>query len=119
MSTAYRTLRPRALHLLAYLAQEVYKLSMEPRPLMVTRGAYDEVSGATLTPRDLEPKKDHSSVHATGFAFDVRRRYGSGAQAEAFQWTLERLEALGLIAWTRGKSVIHIVASPRSDAQPS
>jgi hypothetical protein len=83
--TAYCTLRPRALHLLGYLAQEVFKVSKEPRPLIVTRGAYDEASGATLTPRDLEPKERHSSVHASGFAFDVRRRYGSGAQAEAFQ----------------------------------
>jgi hypothetical protein len=117
-STAYRSLRPRALHLLAYLAQEVYKLSKELRPLTVTRGAYDEASGATLTPRDVKPKERHWSVHATGFAFDVRRRYGSGAQAEAFQWTLERLEALGLIAWSRGTNVIHVVVSRRSEARP-
>ena len=116
--TAYRTLRPRALRLLGYLAQEVYKLSKESRPLTVTRAAYDEASGATLTPSDVEPRGGQSSVHATGFAFDVRRRYGSGAQAESFQWTLERLEALGLIAWTRGKSVIHIVVSPQADARP-
>jgi hypothetical protein len=44
----------------------------------------------------------------------VRRRYGSGAQAQAFQWTLERLQALGLIAWTRGRAVIHVTVSPRA-----
>jgi hypothetical protein len=58
-------------------------------------------------------------VHATGFAFDIRRRYGSGRQAAAFQWTLERLEALGLIAWTRGRSVIHVVVSQRTNARPA
>jgi Transglycosylase SLT domain len=116
-ASVYRALRPRALHLLDYLAQEVFKLSKEPRPLTVTRAVYDEASGAMLTPHDLGNRREHLSVHATGFAFDVRRRYGSGAQAEAFQWTLERLEALGLITWTRGKSVIHIVVSPRADAQ--
>ena len=50
-----------------------------------------------------------------GEVVDIRRRYGSGAQAAAFQWALERLEALGLIAWTRGRSVIHLVVSPRAD----
>jgi hypothetical protein len=114
---AYRTLRPRALRLLGYLAEEVYELSKEARPLTVTRTAYDEASGAVLTPPDLARGEGHSSLHSTGFSFDVRRRYGSGSQAEAFQWTLERLEALGLIAWTRGKSVIHIVVSPRANVR--
>jgi len=31
----------------------------------------------------------------------------------SFQWTLERLQALGLITWTRGRSAIHVVVSPR------
>jgi hypothetical protein len=50
-------------------------------------------------------------IHATGFAFDVRRSYRSGAQAEAFQYMLDRLEALNLIAWTRDADTIHITAS--------
>jgi hypothetical protein len=113
---AYRTLRPRALRLLRYIARWVNELSKEKRPLTVTRAAYDEASGAVLTPPDLAGQ--HGPLHATGFAFDIRRRYGSGSQAAAFQWTLERLEALGLIAWTRGKSVIHITVSPRADVSP-
>ena len=110
----YVALRPRAAGLLAYLTGKVYELSGENRPLSVTRATYDEESAATLTPRDPGAAAD-AGVHATGFAFDIRRRYGSGAQAAAFQWTLERLEALGLIAWTRGRSVIHLVVSPRAD----
>jgi hypothetical protein len=113
---AYRTLRPRALRLLGYMAREVYELSKETRPLTVTRAACDEPTGVVLTPPGLQ-RKTYSSLQATGFAFDVRRRYGSGGQAEAFQWTLERLEALGLIAWTRGKGVIHVVVSPRADVR--
>lgn len=109
--TLYRALRPRALDVLAYLAREVHELSGEERPLAVTRAAYDEASGGTLTPTDVD-EPTHGSVHFTGFSFDVRRRYGSGAQAAAFQWTLERLEALGLIAWARGRSVIHVTVSP-------
>jgi transglycosylase-like protein with SLT domain len=112
--STYMALRPRAARLLAYLAAKVHELSGERRPLTVTRAAYDEEVAATLTPHDPGAPA-HAGVHATGFAFDIRRRYGSGAQAEAFQWTLERLEALGLITWARGKSVIHVVVSPRAD----
>ena len=112
--STYVALRPRAAGLLTYLTGKVYELSGEQRPLAVTRATYDEGSAATLTPRDPGAAAD-AGVHATGFAFDIRRRYGSGAQAAAFQWTLERLEALGLIAWTRGRSVIHLVVSPRAD----
>jgi hypothetical protein len=110
----YVALRPRAARLLTYLTGKVYELSGEQRPLAVTRATYDEEGAATLTPRDPGAAAD-AGVHATGFAFDIRRRYGSGAQAAAFQWTLERLEALGLIAWARGRSVIHLVVSPRAD----
>ena len=110
----YVALRPRAARMLTYLTAKVYELSGEQRPLAVTRATYDDGSAATLTPRDPGAAA-HAGVHATGFAFDIRRRYGSGAQAAAFQWTLERLESLGLIAWTRGQSVIHLVVSPRAD----
>jgi len=111
----YLALRPRAARFLAYLATKVHELSGEERPLALTRAAYDEETAMALTPRDPGAIAD-SDMHATGFAFDIRRRYGSGAQAAAFQWTLERLEALGLIAWTRGRSVIHVVVSPRAAA---
>jgi hypothetical protein len=110
---AYRALRPKALAVLRYIAGQVYELSGEERPLAVTRAAYDEASGPALTPPDLDGTT-HASLHATGYSFDVRRRYGSGAQAQAFQWTLERMQALGLIAWTRGRAVIHVTVSPRA-----
>jgi hypothetical protein len=113
-AAAYRALRPRALAVLRYIARQVYELSGEERPLAVTRAAYDEASGPALTPPDLD-EATHASLHATGYSFDVRRRYGSGAQAQAFQWTLERMQALGLIAWTRGLAVIHVTASPLAD----
>jgi hypothetical protein len=111
----YLALRPRAARFLAYLSAKVYELSGEERPLALTRAAYDHEAATTLTPHDPGAAAD-ADVHSTGFAFDIRRRYGSGAQAAAFQWALERLETLGLIAWTRGRSVIHIVVSPRADA---
>lgn len=108
---AYRALTPPALRALRYVAGEVYRLSGDEHPLTVTRATYDEASGTVFTSHD----PGAASFHTTGFAFDVRRRYGSGAQAEAFQWTLERLQALGLIAWTRGRTVIHVTLSPLAD----
>jgi soluble lytic murein transglycosylase-like protein len=112
-SGGYRALRPRALRMLRYLASKVHELSGERRPLAVTRTTYDEAVGGVLTPSDPGAAA-HAGVHATGFAFDVRRRYGSGAQAAAFQWTLERLQAVGLITWTRGRAAIHVVVSPHA-----
>ena len=109
----YRTLRPRARALLEYLATRVRELSGVERPLRVTSATYDEAYGGRLLGRKLETGT-HQSMHATGRSFDVLRRYGSGAQAEAFQYMLERLEALGLIAWMRGERVIHITVSPRA-----
>ena len=110
----YLALHPRAAHVLAYLSSKVYELSGEGRPLALTRAAYDHEAAMALTLPDPGTAAD-ADLHSTGFAFDIRRRYGSGAQAAAFQWTLERLEALGLIAWTRGRSVIHVVVSPHAD----
>ena len=43
------------------------------------------------------------------------RRYASRRQALAFQFTLDRLQALNLIAWVREPAAIHITAS--SDAK--
>jgi hypothetical protein len=76
---------------------------------------YDDAYAALQDGPDVSAT--HPSVHATGFSFDIRRRYESGAQAEAFQYTLERLETLGLIAWMRGERVIHVTVSPRAAAQ--
>ena len=101
----------------ARLASRVYELSGEERPLAVTRATYDEEVAVTLLARPGRPPRMPCGVHATGFGFDIRRRYGSGEQAAAFQWTLERLETLGLIAWARGRSVIHLVVSPRADVR--
>jgi hypothetical protein len=87
-------LRPEAFALAAYIRAGVRNVSGTKSPLTVTR---------TVRPGD--------DIHATGFAFDVSRRYRSGAQAEAFQFMLDRLQALNLIAWTRDDRSIHITAS--------
>jgi hypothetical protein len=114
----YGMLRPRARGLLEYLAARVRDMSGVEQPLRVTGAVYDTAYAGLLLGRDLD-EGTHPSLHATGYSFDIRRRYGSGAQAEAFQYTLERLEALGLIAWMRSERVIHITVSPRADVRAS
>jgi hypothetical protein len=79
------TLRPEANALLAYIRHGVATVSGVRAPLRVLR--------------------------RHGFAFDVRRDYASDTQAQAFQYMLDRLQALNLIAWTRMGNAIHIVAS--------
>jgi Transglycosylase SLT domain len=87
-------LRPEAYALLAYIRDGVRNVSGVEAPLRVTR---------TVRPGP--------GIHATGYAFDVSRDYASGRQAEAFQFMLDRLQALDLIAWTRDVRTIHITAS--------
>jgi Transglycosylase SLT domain len=80
-------LRPAALGVATYIGQGVRNVSGVRAPLVVWR------------------------TYPSGFAFDIRRRYRNGRQAEAFQFMLDRLQALNLIAWTRESDVIHITAS--------
>jgi hypothetical protein len=44
-------------------------------------------------------------------ALDVLRSYRSPAQAQAFQFALDRLTALDVISWSRTPAVIHILVS--------
>jgi hypothetical protein len=94
-------LRPRAFELAVYMARGVRQVSGVKAPLTVTRLVTTADGG--------------HGPHPTGFAFDVRRRYSSGAQAEAFQYMLDRLQALNLIAWTRDSRSIHVTASGEFD----
>jgi hypothetical protein len=87
-------LRPEAYALLAYIRKGVRNVSGVKAPLRVTRTARPE-----------------AGIHATGYAFDISRDYASGRQAEAFQFMLDRLQALDLIAWTRDARTIHVTAS--------
>ena len=106
----YRGLRPQALRLLVYLARWVHDLSGVATPLTVAQAGYDEKYQRLLAARGSKHAA-RSSLHTTGYAFDILRRYESGAQAAAFQYTLERLETLGLIAWSREPNLIHITVA--------
>jgi hypothetical protein len=84
-------LRPEALALASYIGRGVRNVSGVRAPLIVSR------------------------TYPSGFAFDIRRRYRNDRQAEAFQFMLDRLQALNLIAWVRNSDTIHITASREFD----
>ncbi len=107
----YRSLRPEALALLVYLASEVERISGSAEPLTVS-GAVTDEAYEQLLPGGAP---GGYSLDTTGYAFDIRRRYGSPAQAAAFQYELDRLQALDLIAWTRERTVIHITVSSAAE----
>ena len=60
--------------------------------------------------RDIEATPNYS-LHTTGCAFDIERHYTAPRQAYAFQFFLDRLQALNLIAWVREPGAIHVTAS--------
>ena len=106
----YRGLRPEAYELAVYLAAGVRDVSGTKASLIVTSTVRD-VDYQRLLVRDNAFATREYSLHTTGFAFDVRRKYASRAQAVAFQYLLDRLQSLNLIAWVREPGAIHITAS--------
>ena len=106
----YRALRPEALRALEYLGTGVRELSDATAPLVLTSTARDDEYQRLLTRRNIEATRGYS-LHTTGFAFDIKRRYASGRQARAFEFLLDRLTALDLIAWVREPGAIHITVA--------
>ncbi len=106
----YRGLRPEAFALAAYLGAEVRTLSGVRRPLTVTSTVRDRRYQRRLVQRNPEATSAYS-LHTTGYAFDLRRRYANRRQAAALQTMLDRLQSLNLIAWVREPGAIHITVS--------
>ena len=72
-------------------------------------------TSALLVRRNAEATRGYS-LHTTGWAFDVAREYASRRQALAFQFMLDRLTALNLIAWVREPAAIHVTVGARRGA---
>ncbi len=106
----YRGLRPEALAAAVYIGRRVRELASTRSPLIVTSSVRDQAYQDVLARRNPEATRAYS-LHTTGFAFDVRRRYRSERQARAFQYLLDRLQSLNLIAWVREPGAIHITVS--------
>ncbi|HXD57177.1 MAG TPA: transglycosylase SLT domain-containing protein [Thermoleophilaceae bacterium] len=107
---AYSALRPEALALLVYLSEGVRAIATGSSPLLVTSAVRDEKYQRLVAAANIEATHGYS-LHTTGYAFDIRRRYSSRAQALAFQFMLDRLQAMNLIAWVREPDAIHVTVS--------
>jgi hypothetical protein len=108
-ASLYRGLRPEALAMALYIGAQVRAISGQA-PLIVTSTVRDGSYQAALVRRNGEATRNFS-LHTTGWAFDVQRRYRSRKQALAFQFELDRLRSLNAIAWVREPDAIHITVS--------
>jgi hypothetical protein len=105
----YRGLRPEALATLLTLGAGT-KAIAKTGTLDVTSTVRDERFQKALATDNVEATHAYS-MHTTGWAFDIARVYSSPAQAMAFQFMLDRMTALGLIAWVREPGAIHVAVS--------
>jgi soluble lytic murein transglycosylase-like protein len=110
----YRGLRPEALATALYIGAETRAYAGGDGPLIVTSTVRDEQYQRHLARGNGEATHDFS-LHTTGWAFDVARRYRSERQALAFQFVLDRLQVLDVIAWVREPGAIHITAADGAD----
>ena len=104
-------LRRQALATLLYIAAGTRSIGKTAAPLDITSAAIDtaDLPASAAASHGLA---DSDPTHATGYAFDIARSYASPAQALAFQFMLDLLQTLNLIAWQRHRREIHIVAGP-------
>jgi hypothetical protein len=109
----YRALRPAALATLVYIAAGVHEIGGAGR-LNVTSTVRDALYQRRLARGNIQATRAFS-LHTTGYTFDIERRYRSRRQAVAFQFMLDRLQALNMIAWAAEPDAIHVTVS--SDAK--
>src|SRR3954447_6120820 len=105
----YRALHPQALRMLEVIGAGTRAIA-RTRPLVVTSTVRDERYQRVLEAENIQATRDFS-LHTTGWAFDISRNYRSHAQALAFQFMLDRLTALNMIAWVREPAAIHVTAA--------
>jgi hypothetical protein len=106
----YMHLRPEALGLLIYMATGTRAIGGRATPLSVTSAVRDERYQHLVAATNIEATHGYS-LHTTGYTFDIRRAYSSHREALAFQFMLDRLQALNLIAWAREPHAIHVTVS--------
>jgi hypothetical protein len=111
--SVYRALRPEALAMLLYIAAGTHEIA-GGGTLNVTSTVRDLRYQSRLVRSNIQATRAYS-LHTTGFAFDIERSYRSRRQALAFQFMLDRLQALDMIAYAVEPDAIHVTVS--SDAK--
>jgi len=112
----YRGLRPDALAVLLFIGARVHELSGARRPLVVTSAVRDLRYQRVLLRHNAMAARSYS-LHTTGYAFDIARVYGSEREAAAFEFVLDRLAALHLIAYIREPEAIHVAVATGAAAK--
>ena len=74
----------------------------------------DERYQRELVKRNREATRNFS-LHTTGWAFDIERRYVSRRQALAFQFVLDRLPCSAGSRGCASRDAIHITVSARGE----
>jgi hypothetical protein len=108
-------LRAQALATALYMAAAVRAIGGGSGLLEITAATTDRADLRTSA-RASHGLADADPLDASGYAFDVARTYGTPAEAEAFQFVLDRLQTLNLIAWNREGRIIHVVVGPAASA---
>jgi hypothetical protein len=92
----------------------VHSLSGARKPLILTSALRDNRYQRVLMRVNANAARTYS-IHTTGYAFDIARAYGSARQAAAFEFVLDRLQAVNAIAFIRESAAIHVAVA--SDAR--
>jgi len=106
----YRGLRPEALAVALYIGAQTREYAGGQGPLIVTSTVRDEAYQRLLVRHNGEATRNYS-LHTTGWSFDIARMYRSERHALAFQFVLDRLQVMNVIAWVREPGAIHITAA--------
>jgi hypothetical protein len=107
----YASLRPQALDILLYLSHHV-----AGRSLVLTSAVRDDRYQRLLTTVNPVATRAYS-MHTTGYAFDIRRSFSSGAQKRAFFRLLARLQAVNAIAYIPELAAMHIAVASDAPAK--
>ena len=111
----YRGLRPEALALALYIGAQTREYAGGEGPLVITSTVRDAQYQDRLVRGNGEATRNYS-LHTTGWAFDVARTYRSERQALAFQFVLDRLQVLDVIAWVREPRAIHVTVAAGAES---
>ena len=114
----YEALRPEALATLIYMTSRVQAITGEHSSkddLIVTSAVRDQQYQDALVGANPEATPAYS-LHTTGYSFDILRDYANGKEAEAFQFVLDRMKALGVIDYAVEPEAIHVTVSDLAEA---
>jgi hypothetical protein len=108
----YAALRPQALDVLRYIVREMQAY----KPLKLTSAVRDDRYQRLLT--RVNPAATHAySLHTTGYAFDIRRSFVSGAEKRSFFRLLDRLQAVNAIAYIPELAALHVAVASDAPAK--